>query len=142
MSGIFTRPQYDDCYPDEYTKMNKPAHNYSFFLGYNVSPAMKTNMKVCTNNDNESSNDRCFVCNLNNEATLDKTPENFMKITEIDNNLKGLNRNITYCNDKKFQGCFNNNNSEECKNNIIINPQLCNREVAPTNMKKFDNVLF
>jgi hypothetical protein len=140
MSGIFTRPQYDDCYPDEYLKMNKPAYNYSFFLGYNVSPTMKTNMKACINNDNED--DKCFVCNLNNDATLDKTPENFMKITEIDNNLKGLNRNITYCNDKKFQGCFGNNNSDECKNNIIINPQLCNREVAPTNMKKFDNVLF
>jgi hypothetical protein len=140
MSGIFTRPQYDDCYPDEYLKMNKPSFNYSFYLGYNVSPSMKTNMKVCMHN--ESSDEKCFMCNLNSEATLDKTPENFMKITEIDNNLKGLNRNITYCNDKKFQGCFNNNNSDECKNNIIINPQLCNREVAPTNMKKFENVLF
>jgi hypothetical protein len=140
MSGIFTRPQYDDCYPDEYLKMNKPSFNYSFYLGYNVSPSMKTNMKVCMYN--ESSDEKCFMCNLNSEATLDKTPENFMKITEIDNNLKGLNRNITYCNDKKFQGCFNNNNSDECKNNIIINPQLCNREVAPTNMKKFENVLF
>lgn len=140
MSGIFTRPQYDDCYPDEYLKLNKPSYNYSFYLGYNVSPSMKTNMKVCM--QNESSNEKCFMCNLNSEATLDKTPENFMKITEIDNNLKGLNRNITYCNDNKFQGCFNNNNSDECKNNIIINPQLCNREVAPTNMKKFENVLF
>ena len=141
MSGIFTRPQYDDCYPDEYLKMNKPSYNYSFYLGYNVSPSMKANMKMCVHNDDKK-NEKCFICNLNNEATLEKTPENFMKITEIDNNLKGLNRNITYCNDKKFQGCFNNNNSDECKNNIIINPQLCNREVAPTNMKKFDNVFF
>jgi hypothetical protein len=140
MSGIFTRPQYDDCYPDEYLKMNKPSYNYSFYLGYNVSPGMKANMKMCVHNDNN--NEQCFICNLNNEATLDKTPDNFMKITEIDNNLKGLNRNISYCNDKKFQGCFDNNNSDECKNNIIINPQLCNREVAPTNMKKFENVLF
>ena len=139
MSGIFTRPQYDECYPDEYLKMNKPSQNYSLYLDYNVSPAMKANMKMCIDNDD---NGKCFICNLNNEATLDKTPDNFMKITEIDNNLKGLNRNISYCNDKKFQGCFNNNNSEECQNNIIINPQLCNREVAPTNMKKFKDVLF
>jgi hypothetical protein len=136
MSGIFTRPQYDDCYPEEYTRMNKPTYNYSLFLDFNVNPNMKADMKVCL----ENNNDKCYSCNLNKEATLSNIPENFMKITEIDNNLKGITRHLTYCNDKKFQGCFKD--SEECKNNIIVNPQLCNREIAPTNMKKFDKVLF
>jgi len=140
MSGIFSRTQYDECYSEEYKKMNQPKSNYSFFLGNNVNPNMKANMKVCMYNINNNENEKCYMCNLNNEATLDNTPDNFMKITEIDNNLKGINRHLTYCNDKKFQGCFND--SEECKNNIIINPQLCNREITPTNMKKFENVLF
>ena len=132
MSGIFTRSQYDECYSKEYMAMNKPAYNYSLFLDYNVNPNMKANMKVCVEDD------KCYSCNLNKEATLDKTPDNFMKITDIDNNLKGMNIPLTYCNDKKFQGCFN----DSTENNIIVNPQLCNREITPTNMKKFENVLF
>jgi hypothetical protein len=132
MSGIFTRPQYDECYSKEYKKMNDPMHNYSFLLDYNVNPNMKPNIKICVQN-----NEECYTCDLNKEATLDKTPENFMKITEIDNNLKGINMQLTYCNDKKFQGCFND--TEE--NIITMNPHLCNREITPTNMKKFDNVL-
>jgi hypothetical protein len=134
MSGYFTRPQYDDCYPYEYTKINKNKYNYSLFLDYNISPNMKADMKVCLENDNSS----CYTCKLNNEATLNKIPENFLKITEIDNDLKGINRHLSYCNDKQFQGCFDNTEG----NNIIVNPQLCNREIAPTNMKKFENVLF
>jgi hypothetical protein len=136
MSGIFTRPQYDECYAKEYKKMNDPAHNYSFFLDYNINPNMKANMNVCVHN-HENNNVNCYMSSLNKEATLDNTPENFKKMTEIDNNLKGINFHLTYCNDKKFQGCFNN--TEE--NNIIVNPQLCNREITPTNMKKFENVL-
>jgi hypothetical protein len=140
MSGIFTRPQYDECYSKEYKKMNDPAYNYSIFLDYNVNPNMKANMNICLYNNeknNENKHVKCHTCDLNKEATLDKTPENFKKITEIDNNLKGINYHLTYCNDKKFQGCFNN--TEE--NNITVNPYLCNREITPTNMKKFDNVL-
>lgn len=134
MSGIFTRPQYDDCYPEEYFKINKPSCNYSLFLHYNINPNMKADMKVCLENDNS----RCYSCNLNKEATLSNIPENFMKITEIDNNLKGITKHLSYCNDKQFQGCFN----DTSENNIIVNPQLCNREITPTNMKKFENVLF
>jgi hypothetical protein len=140
MSGIFSRTQYDECYSDEYKRINEPASNYSFYLGYNVNPNMKQNMSVCVDNiikyNNEDQN--CYVCNLNKEATLNKIPENFLKITEIDNDLKGINRHLTYCNDKKFQGCF----SDAEKNNIIINPQLCDRVVVPTNMKKFENILY
>jgi hypothetical protein len=139
MSGIFTRPQYDDCYTEEYIRINKPKYNYSLFLDYNINPGMKANMNICVHNYNKS-NEKCYSCSLNKEATIDKTPENFMKITEIDNNLKGINRHLTYCNDKKFQGCFND--TEECKNNIIVNPQLCNREITPTNMKRFEKVYF
>jgi hypothetical protein len=95
---------------------------------------MQPNMNVCIN---DSNNDKCYMSNLNQEATIDKTPDNFKKLTEIDGNLKGINRHLSYCNDKKFKGCFTD--SEECANNIIINPQLYDREVAPTNMKKFEN---
>jgi hypothetical protein len=134
MSGIFTRPQYDECYSKEYKQMNDPMHNYSFLLDYNVNPNMKANMNICLKNiNNDNNHEQCYTCDLNNEATLDKTPDNFLKITEIDNNLKGINLQLTYCNDKKFQGCFDNTQ----ENNIIINPQLCNREITPTNMKKF-----
>jgi enoyl-[acyl-carrier-protein] reductase (NADH) len=138
MSGIFSRTQYDECYSTEYKNINEKKYNYSLFLNYNVNPNMQTNMKVCVHNNNN----KCFVCDLNKEATIDKTPVNFKKLTEIEGNLKGINRQLTYCNDKKFKGCFSEPESEECTNNIIINPQLCDREVTPTNMKKFDNILF
>jgi hypothetical protein len=138
MSGIFSRTQYDDCYSQEYKNINEQKYNYSLFLNYNVNPNMQANMKVCVHNNNEKN--ECYVCNLNKEATIDKTPDNFKKLTEIDGNLKGINRHLTYCNDKKFKGCFSE--SEECTNNIIINPQLCDRDVVPTNMKKFENILF
>lgn len=140
MSGIFSRTQYDECYSDEYKRINEPASNYSFYLGYNVNPNMKQNMSVCVDNiikyNNEDQN--CYICDLNNEATLDNTPKNFMKITEIDNNLKGINKHLTYCNEKKLKESL----KDIEKNDIIINPQLCDRVVAPTNMKKFENVLF
>lgn len=137
MSGIFSRTQYDECFPNEYKKINDNKCNYSLFLDYNVNPNMQANMKVCINDNNI---DKCYMSNLNQEATIDKTPDNFKKLTEIDGNLKGINRQLTYCNDKKFKGCFANSESEECANNIIINPQLYDREVTPTNMKKFENV--
>jgi hypothetical protein len=140
MSGIFSRTQYDDCYHDEYQKINKPQINHALFLNYHVNPNMKANMNVCVHNKIEK--DNCFICNLNSSATLDKTPDNFPKITDIDSNLKGIDRQLSYCNDKKFQGCFNDNKSAECTNNVIVNPQLCEREVAPTNMKRFENILF
>lgn len=138
MSGIFSRTQYDECYFNEYKKINEQNYNYSLFLDYNVNPNMQTNMNVCMHNNINKNN--CNVCNLNKDATLDKTPDNFKKITEIDGNLKGINYQLSYCDNKKFKGCFTE--SEECANNIIINSQLCDREIAPTNMKKFDNIIF
>jgi hypothetical protein len=145
MSGIFSRTQYDECYFDEYKKINQENYNYSLFLNYNVNPNMKANMKICLHNNvnpnmkvclhNNDKQDKCYQCDLNNEATLDITPEYFKKITEIDGNLKGINRQLTYCYDKKFKGCFSE--SEECINNIMMNPYLCDREIVPTNMKKF-----
>ena len=139
MSGIFSRTQYDECFPNEYKKINDNKCNYSLFLDYNVNPNMQGIMKVCINDNN---NDKCYISNLNQEATIDKTPDNFKKLTEIDSNLKGMNRHLSYCNDKKFKGCFSDPETEECANNIIINPHLCDRDVVPTNMKKFNNILF
>ena len=137
MSGIFSRTPYDDCYSDEYKKINQPQIDYALFLNYNINPSMKTEMNVCTHY-NSNNVQACNICNINKEATLDKTPDNFTKITEIDSNLKGINRPLTYCNEKKFQGCFNDSNSAECANNIVINPYLCDRDIIPTNMKRFD----
>lgn len=141
MSGIFSRTQYDDCYSTEYKNINEQKYNYSLFLNYNVSPNMKANTNICIHNNLEDKVD-CHTCDLNKEATIDKTPKHFKKLTEIDSNLKGINRHLTYCNNKKFKGCFSNQDSEECANNITINPYLCDRDVVPTNMKKFDNLLF
>jgi hypothetical protein len=137
MSGIYSRSQYDQCYLNEYKKINDTQTDYALFKDYNINPNMKANMNICVHNYGYINN--CFLCNNNKEATLDNNPENFKKITEIENNLKGINRPLTYCNDKKFQGCFDNNsNLDECTNNIVINPYLCDRDIIPTNMKRFE----
>lgn len=136
MSGIYTRTQYDESYVNEYKKVNDPQIDYALFKDYNINPNMKASMNVCVHNYGYI--DKCFLCNNNKEATLDNNPENFKKITEIENNLKGINKPLSYSNDNKFQGCFDNSNSEECQNNIIINPYLCDREIIPTNMKRFE----
>ena len=136
MSGINSRLIHDSCAQSEKTKTIVAPGNYAIYLDSYVSPTLKTSKDVvCLN---ESKLVGCNACDTNKNATLELGPQSFVQRADIEDNLRGIKRNLSSCTNQKFMSCDVNPENRiagECTNVITVNPHLCDRNIAPTNLK-------
>jgi len=136
MSGINSRLMYDSCAQAEKTKTVVAPGNYAMFLDNYVSPTLKSSKDiVCLN---ETKTIGCNQCDTNKNATLELGPQSFVQRADIEDNLRGVKRNLTKCTNQKFMSCevnAANRIAGECNNVITVNPYLCDRNIVPTNLK-------
>lgn len=138
MSGINSRLIHDTCAISQQTSTSCAPANYSLFLDYHINPSFKGPKDVlCAN---QAKTVGCNPCNENANATLELGPQNFVKLADIEDNLRGVKRNLTVCANSKFVSCelapnAPNRIQGECTNNIVMNPRLCDRSIVPTNLK-------
>jgi hypothetical protein len=136
MSGINSRLIHDSCAQSEKTKTSCAPGNYAIYLDSYVSPTLKTSKDVvCLN---ESKLVGCDSCDTNKNATLELGPQSFVQRADIEDNLRGIKRNLSLCSNQHFMSCdvnAANRIAGECTNVITVNPYLCDRNIAPTNLK-------
>jgi hypothetical protein len=138
MSGINSRLIHDSCAISEKIKTSCTAGDYSMFLDYHINPNFRKASDVpCINSVKTVG---CDACDKNKNATLELGPQTFGELTSIENNLRGIHRNLSKCSNQQFMSCELNPNSEsrikgECDNVVILNPYLCERNIVPTNLK-------
>jgi len=113
MSGISSRPTYDECFVTQHSASNVLQSDYSFFLNFNINPSVENKGDISSNT---------LIANENAEISF--TPDNFGKLIDIDNVLKGLGTNVNLC----------DNNTNTLKNVIAVNPRLSDRDIIPTNL--------
>jgi hypothetical protein len=138
MSGISSRLINDSCAISQHTKTSCAPGEYSLFLDYHINPNFKNSKDVpCAS---QAKTVGCAPCNLNSNATVALGPQSFVQLAEIEDNLRGVKRNLTLCANSKFASCdivpnAANRIQGECTNNIVMNPNLCDRSIVPTNLK-------
>jgi len=136
MSGISSRLNYDNCSAEQQTRTSCAPANYSIFLDSFVNPTMKYAKDVsCLIADK---NTGCESCDVNKVATLELGPQAFSQRADIEDNLRGIKRNLTQSASEKFPACeinASNRIAGECTNIITVNPNLCDRSIVPTNIR-------
>jgi hypothetical protein len=136
MSGISSRLNYDNCSAEQQTKTSCAPANYSIYLDSFVNPGMKSAKDVlCLIADK---NTGCESCDVNKVATLELGPQAFSQRADIEDNLRGIKRNLSQCASEKFLACeinAPNRIAGECNNVITVNPNLCDRSIVPTNIR-------
>jgi len=136
MSGISSRLNYDNCFSEQQTKTSCAPANYTLFIDYHINPSMKSAKDIsCLSADK---NTGCESCDVNKVATLELGPQAFTQRADIEDNLRGIKRNLTQCASEKFLACEINTANRipgECTNFITVNPNLCDRSIVPTNIR-------
>lgn len=127
MSGISNKLNFDQCYMDQYVRTSEGVAAYTQFLDFYVNP--NTNLPappVCTTFGNDTAS--CSACSKNTEATLSRAPTDFEKRTDIESCLRGIGRPLSLCSSGK---------NLMCAGEVTVNPFLCDRDITPTNLPKF-----
>jgi len=136
MSGINSRLIHDLCARSEKTKTSVAPANYSMFIDNYISPTLKTSKDVVCLNETKTVG--CESCETNKNATLNLGPQSFVQRADIEDNLRGVKRNLSKCTNQKYMSCeikAANRIAGECTNVITVNPHLCDRNIVPTNLK-------
>jgi len=136
MSGIYSRLPYDQCAGVQKTRDSCEPGNYITSLDLYINPTFKNVQDVpCANNEKDIG---CKKCDLNTGSVMGLGPENFGQKADIEDNLRGIKRNLTKCASEQFVGCdfkVQNRVKDECNNFVVVTPGLCERNIVPTNMK-------
>lgn len=125
MSGISGKLNNDQCYFDQHNQQSVQAMNYAQFLPFYVSPTSITTLEQCSVYEDGTSG--CTACNANTGSTISVAPEGFSKRVDIENCLKNINKPLSAC----------TNNNIMCAGEVAFNPRLCERDITPTNIPKF-----
>jgi hypothetical protein len=121
MSGIFNRTMYDECAFKQRTMTSVEPLFYELYGG-------KFEHKV--------------TCNKNEGAKVANNWSTIGLRTDVESELQFRTLPLTKCATEKYIACkYTGNNGKKsnsytgCKNNVVITPVLCDRDVVPTNMK-------
>lgn len=127
MSGISSKLNFDQCYMDQHVSSGVKVANYAQFLDYYVNPnSAVPAAPVCTSFADGTTG--CSACPKNEEATMSNGPTHFEKRTDIESCLRGIGRPLSLC---------SNNKNLMCAGEVTVNPWLCERDITPTNLPKF-----
>lgn len=132
MSGIQTHLKYDrETTMQNLAQSTDRNINYDFlrskFENYPTSHIVST----C---DGKFLNVECTTCDINKDA-MTNTFDNIDYRISIENELNGQTRLLSGGDANKHRPAFIDGKSLESKR--IVEPRLCERTIAPTNMKKF-----
>lgn len=138
MSGISSRLINDSCAITQQTKLSCAPADYALFLDYHINPGFKSSKDILCADLSKTVG--CAPCNVNSNSTVELGPQSFVQLADIEDNLRGVKRNLTQCSNAKFASCdlvpnAPNRIQGECVNNIVMNPHLCDRSIVPTNLK-------
>ena len=122
MSGSYNRKMYDNCHFNIQLKESVSPGEYRLFSGAHEN---ELNSEYCSKNTN---------------ATISNDWKSIGTRTELESNLKVLKRG-TNCIDDKHKPC-NDVAEPRCNPGIPANPLICERDIAPTNMKMPKNCGF
>jgi hypothetical protein len=125
MSGISSKLNNDQCYVDSYTDVSVKAINYAQFLPFYVNPNSDANLQQCTLTEGVSN---CSACTANQGSTIQVSPDGFSKRIDVENCLKNLGKPLDSCSFVK---------NASCDMEVAFNPALCERDITPTNIPKF-----
>ena len=100
MSGISSRLINDSCAISQQTKTSCGPAEYSLFLDYHINPSFKGPKDIpCAT---QTKTVGCAPCDLNSNATVSLGPQSFVQLADIEDNLRGIKRNLTVCSNAKF----------------------------------------
>jgi hypothetical protein len=121
MSGIFNKTLYDDCAFKQRTMTSVEPLFYELYNG-------------------KFEND--ITCKRNNGAKLANNWSTISTRTDVESELQMRTLPLTKCATEKYIACnYTGNNGKKsnsytgCKNNVVITPVLCDRDIVPTNMR-------
>jgi len=121
MSGIFNRTLYDDCAFKQRTMTSVEPLFYELYGG---------------------KFENGLTCKKNNGAVVANNWTTIGLRTDVESELQYRTIPLTKCATQKYIACaYTGNNGKKsnaytgCKNNVVITPFLCDRDIVPTNMK-------
>lgn len=121
MSGIFNKTLYDDCAFKQRTMTSVEPLFYELYNG---------------------KFENGVTCKKNSGAKLANNWSTISTRTDVESELQMRTLPLTKCATEKYIACnYTGNNGKKsnsftgCKNNVVITPVLCDRDIVPTNMR-------
>jgi len=134
MSGYNAKFLYDQCTFDQNLKSSIDPCKYQLLLGKYESDTMGITSNPCQGNLNKYG---CNLCDINKNANIEAKWGTIGVRTDIESDLRTINRPNSRCVDLKYHPCGPDCNkqfcSKTCPNHIVVNTLICNRSIVPTN---------
>ena len=130
MAGIQTQLRFDECASIQAIKQSTaPFKNYNFLLPKFENTLTSNTLATC---DGKFAHIECKVCRFN-DGTMTNTRANLGYRVPVENDLLGQTRLWANCDSLKYRPC----DRRTCTHKVVSQPLLCDRLVAPTNMKQY-----
>jgi len=147
MAGIQNNLMYDEKTTQQDTNQSTALYRNYFFLKDAFENDLTTNtLSSC---DGKFAHLECNMCKFN-EDTMTNTRENIAYRIEVENDLQNTTRLLSGSDATKYIPCFaregkegrcdnlNNKGDYQCGKYVgLRQPFLCDRLIAPTNMRQF-----
>lgn len=127
MSGIYNRLGYDKCAIDQQFEVSIGPGNYALYPGAVVNPSYNSN--------------RSSICNMKPgckkleqpKSTIGTGPEYILQRLNIEDNLRGINKINTRCNEGNFNQ-YTTEQQRDFDNIVVFNPKINERDLFVSNM--------
>lgn len=135
MSGYNSRFLYDQCTFDQNLKSTTEPCKYRLVSDKYEHDQMTIKNGSCSTVEQQKSG--CKSCVVNSKANIEAKWSTIGLRTDIESDLKTINRPNTRCADLKFHPCGPTCNKKycekKCPNHVVVNTLICNRDIVPTN---------
>ncbi len=136
MSGYNSRFLYDQCTIDQNLKSTTEPCKYQLLADKFENKNMTIKNSPCQGDLKKIG---CKPCDINNIANIEANWQTIGIRTEIESDLKIINRPNTRCSDLKYHPCGPACNRKNCNkknpNHVVVNTIVCDRYIVPTNNK-------
>ena len=134
MSGYNARFLYDQCTFDQNLISSTEPCRYDLLVDKYENKNMTIKSSPC-----QTSKLGCEPCHSNKKANIEAQWTTIGLRTDIESDLRAINRPNTRCAKLKFfpcgSGCNTKYCEKQCPNHVVVNTMLCDRHIVPTNNK-------
>ena len=137
MTGYMTNLMYDtSASMQELAQATKRFREYDFLVEKYENRKSTNTVATC---DGKFAHIECNACKAN-DGLMDNTRKASLEFRlNVEGDLFGLTRPFTLADNGKYVPCNFKNDNSCAQNKPISQPRVCDRAVAPTNMKPYSS---
>lgn len=134
MSGYNCRSKFDECDFKQASAASMGQRHYAMFNGMYENPNNTKTVYPCSHGG-VFAGAQCRACQHNKDATIDNDFSSIEVRTDIESDLRIMRKSLGRCMANKYLPCPLD--EKACTKHVVVNPILCDRDIVPTNMVRY-----